>query len=149
MFKPVDHVVCLDIFYDRIIKELAKKQDSSVSETLNHLIINWVNHNRNLLEKEYKISFRETMDKINREKITWKRMMEKNIKKLEEKERLRNIIQKLIEFSEIIESMQIEILATNLGTSIELLKEIILKHRNEFKKFGFNYKIKGDLIIKE
>ncbi|MBA7549937.1 hypothetical protein ES705_42441 [subsurface metagenome] len=77
LFKPVDHVVYLDVFYDRIITELAKNHNSSVSETLKHIKINWVNEHHDFLKNDHGINFKEIMDNIQKEKLTWKRMIGK------------------------------------------------------------------------
>ena len=149
LFKPVDHVIYLDLFYDRIISKLTKNHNWTKSEMIKYILYDWVNNNHDLLKKDYNINFKDIMEGIRQEKLNWKRILEKEKKITEFNQIIQQSIQKLVKYSEFFEEIEIDILAKQLEISRRILRDIIIRHNLQLEQLSVKLRIKGKLIIKE
>ncbi|MHA2008358.1 MAG: ribbon-helix-helix protein, CopG family [Promethearchaeota archaeon] len=124
----------LDAFDERVITLMAKKRKQSRSETVRNLIHNWIEGNPNILKSNYDIDLNDITREI---EIT------------DYNEVIQNSIQKIINYSDLFNEIEFDILAEQLEISKKILRDIIFEYRNKLEKLGVKLRIRGKLIVKE
>jgi len=124
----------LDAFDERVITLMAKKRKQSRSETVRNLIHNWIEGNPNILKSNYNIDLNDITREI---EIT------------DYNQVIQNTIQKLIQYSELFNEIEFDILAEQLEVSRKILRDIIFDYKNKLEKLGVKLRIRGKLIVKE
>jgi len=124
----------LDAFDERVITLMAKKRKQSRSETVRNLIHNWIEGNPNILKSNYNIDLNDITREI---EIT------------DYNQVIQNTIQKLIQYSELFNEIEFDILAEQLEVSRKILRNIIFDYKNKLEKLGVKLRIRGKLIVKE
>ena len=124
----------LDAFDERVLNLMAKKRKQSRSETVRNLIHNWIESNSITLKSNYDIDLND---------IT------RDIEITDYNEVIQKTIQKLIQYSELFNEIEFDILAEQLEVSRKILRNIIFEHKNKLEKLGVKLRIRGKLIVKE
>ena len=124
----------LSAFDERVISLMAKKRKQSISETIRNLVHNWVENNPVLLKSNYDIDLTDITREI--EITDYNQVIQASI-------------QKLVEYSELFNEIESDILADQLDISKKILRTIIFDHKNKLEKLGVKLRIRGKLIVKE
>jgi len=124
----------IDTFDKRVLTLMAKKRRQSRSEMVRNLVHKWIENNPDILKSDYDIDLNDLAREI-------------DIKNYDHF--IQATIQKLVEYSEFFNEIEIDILVEQLEISRKILRDIIIKYHAKLEKNGIKLRIKGKLIIKE
>ncbi len=128
-----------DDFDFRVINQIAKNRNISLSEVVRTIVHQWIEFNPEILERNYGINFREISEEIQRE--TYEISLDKSLKPFE-----KDIINELPEFFSIVEEIDLNDLAGHFEVDKKVIKRIIFTHGKEIKKIGLNLSLKNNII---
>jgi len=124
----------LDAFDEKVINLMADKRKQSRSETVRNIVHNWIEGNPELLKSNYDIDLTDITREI---EIT------------DYNQVVQDAIQKIVEYAELFNEIEFDILAEQLGISKKILRDIIFEYKNKLEKLGVKLRIRGKLIVKE
>ncbi|MHA1932035.1 MAG: hypothetical protein ACW96X_05815 [Promethearchaeota archaeon] len=121
----------LDAFNNKIITLISERKQEFRSEIVRDIVHGWIKKNSDILKSNFDIDRNEV------------------IKEIELNKEIQNTIQKLIDYSDAINKIDLETLAKLMGVNNKVLEDIILVHNDKLEKLGIKLSIKDNLIIKE
>ena len=128
-----------DDFDYRVITQIAKYRNVSLSEVVRTTVHKWIENNPDTLKTNYVIDPSKVAREIKQE--SYEISVDKSLKPYEQE-----IINELPDFFELVENISVKDFAEHFGIDPKVIKSLFYTHGKEIKKLGLKIILKGDLI---
>jgi hypothetical protein len=120
----------LDAFNNKIISLISERKQEFRSEVVRDIVHNWIERNQDNLKRNFDIDRNDI------------------IKDIEYNKTLKSTVEKLKNYSDSFNKIELDTLAKLLGVNNKILVDIILVHFDKLEKIGVTLELRGNLIVK-